>query len=95
MPVSLKEVENVAALARLSFTDEEKERLMAVMNSILDYFDKLSELDTSAVEPLTHILPIQNVMRDDTVKESFDQKTALANAPKSARGHFLIPRVIE
>ena len=95
MSVSIKEVENVAALARLSFTDDEKQRLMTVMNSILDYFDKLSELDTTDVEPLTHILPIQNVMRDDVVRESFDQETALANAPKSARGHFVIPRVIE
>lgn len=95
MAVTIREVENVAALARLSFTDEEKQRLVTVMNSILGYFDKLSELDTTDVEPLTHILPISNVMREDEVKESFDQETALANAPKSARGHFVIPRVIE
>jgi len=95
MAVTIQEVENVAALARLSFTGEEKQRLMTVMNSILDYFDKLSELDTTDVEPLTHILPISNVMRDDEVRESFDQETALANAPKHARGHFVIPRVID
>jgi len=44
---------------------------------------------------LTHILPVQNVMREDEVKPSFDQKTALKNAPKHNRGHFVIPRVIE
>jgi len=69
--------------------------MTGMLNNILEYFDKLSELDTATVEPLTHILPVQNVMRDDVVKESFDQATALANAPKHDRGHFVIPKVIE
>lgn len=95
MAVTRKDVDTVAALARLYFTDEEKEELMDTLNNILEYFDKLSELDTEDVEPLTHILPIQNVMRDDEVKPSFDQETALKNAPKHDRGHFVIPKVIE
>ena len=95
MSVTKKDVESVATLARLSFTDEEKDDMTGVLNNILQYFDKLSELDTKGVEPLTHILPLQNVMREDVVKESFDQDTALANAPKHDRGHFVIPKVIE
>ncbi len=95
MAVTRKDVDTVAALARLYFTDEEKEELMDTLNNILEYFDKLSELDTEDVEPLTHILPVQNVMRDDEVKPSFDQETALKNAPKHDRGHFVIPKVIE
>ena len=95
MAVSKKDVDNIATLARLYFEEEEKEELISTLNSILDYFDKLSELDTENVEPLTHILPIQNVMREDKIKESFDQETALANAPKHNRGHFVIPKVIE
>ena len=87
MAVTRKDVEQVAALARLYYPDEEKDEIAATMNNILAYFDKLSELDTDAVEPLTHILPVENVMRADDV--------ALANAPKHARGHFVIPRVIE
>lgn len=95
MAVTRKDVDTVAALARLYFTDEEKEEMMGVLNNILEYFDKLSELDTGDVEPLTHILPVQNVMRGDEVKESYDQETALKNAPKHDRGHFVIPKVIE
>lgn len=95
MAVEKKDVDNVAALARLYFTDREKEELVDTLNSILEYFDKLSELDTEEVEPLTHILPVQNVMREDNVKESVGQKKALANAPEKAGGHFVIPKVIE
>ena len=95
MAVTRKDVDTASTLARLYFTDEEKEELMGTLNNILEYFDKLSELDTEDVEPLTHILPVENVMRDDEVKPSFDQETALKNAPKHARGHFVIPKVIE
>jgi len=95
MAVTKKDVDNVAMLARLTFTDREKEELMVTLNGILEYFDKLSEINTENVEPLTHILPVQNVMRKDEVQPSFDQETALKNAPKHARGHFVIPKVIE
>jgi len=95
MGVTKKEVDTVSTLARLHFTDEEKEELMGTLTNILEYFDKLSELDTDDIEPLTHILPVQNVMREDVVKPSFGQETALKNAPKHARGHFVIPKVIE
>ncbi len=95
MSVTRKDVDTVATLARLSFTDEEKEQLTGTLNDILGYFDKLSELGTENVEPLTHILPVRNVMREDTVNPSFGQETALANAPRAERGHFVIPKVIE
>jgi aspartyl-tRNA(Asn)/glutamyl-tRNA(Gln) amidotransferase subunit C len=95
MSVTRKDVDTAAALARLSFTEEETERLMGTLNDILGYFDKLSELDTENVEPLTHILPVQNVMREDTVKPSLDQETALENAPRAEHGFFVIPKVIE
>ena len=95
MSVTRNDVDTVAVLARLYFTDEEKEELKVTLNDILKYFDKLSELDTEGVEPLTHILPVQNVMRGDDVKPSYDQETALKNAPKHDRGHFVIPKVIE
>ena len=95
MSVTKKDVDTVAQLARLSFDENEKEQLVGTLNGILDYFNKLGELDTSDVEPLTHILPVENVMRSDEVRDQLDQDTALANAPKSGNGHFIIPRVIE
>ena len=95
MSVTKKDVDEVASLARLSFTEPEKEELIGTLNNILGYFDKLSELDTKNVEPLTHILPVQNVMREDVVKPSLDRDTVFKNAPKHARGHFVIPKVIE
>jgi len=95
MAVTREDVDTIAALARLSFSEEEKEELMSILNNMLEYFDKLSELKTADVEPLTHILPVQNVMREDAVQESLDQDTALANAPRHDRGHFVIPKVID
>ncbi len=95
MSVTRQEVLGIAELARLSLSEEEVEAMTGVLNNILEYFDKLSELDTENVEPLTHILPVENVTREDKIAPSFDQETALANAPKHARGHFIIPKVIE
>ncbi len=95
MSVTPKDVDTAANLARLSFSDTEKEELMKSLNDILGYFDRLSELDTDNVEPLAHILPVENVMRDDEVRPSMPVETALSNAPKSDRGHFVIPKVIE
>lgn len=95
MAVTRKDVDTVANLARLYFTDAEKEELMSTLNEILGYFDSLRELDTENVEPLTHILPVHSVMREDEVRPSIPQAAALANAPKSDRGHFVIPKVIE
>jgi len=95
MGVTKKDVDKIATLSRLYFEEEEKNKLTETLNGILGHFDKLSELDTENVEPLTHILPVKNVMRHDEVKQSFDEETSLANAPKHNRGHFVIPKVIE
>lgn len=95
MSVTRKDVDTIADLARLSFSDKEKDDMTGVLNGILDYFGKLSELDTGNVEPLTHILPVQNIMREDTVVPPLGQELALENAPQSDRGHFVIPKVIE
>jgi aspartyl-tRNA(Asn)/glutamyl-tRNA(Gln) amidotransferase subunit C len=95
MAVTRNDVDTAATLARLQFSEEEKVQLTGTLNDILGYFDKLSELDTGRVEPLTHILPVRNVMREDRVHRSLDRETALANAPEADRGHFAIPKVIE
>jgi aspartyl-tRNA(Asn)/glutamyl-tRNA(Gln) amidotransferase subunit C len=95
MKITLKEVEHVARLARLELTAEEKERMRAQLDSILSYIDKLNELDTSAVEPTSHVLPMTNVFREDEVAPSLAQEAVLANAPDRQDLFFRVPRILE
>lgn len=94
MSVTVKQVENIARLAKLSFTDEEKEKFVIQFNQILDYMTTLNELDTSDVEPTYNVLDLANVMREDKVEEWLRQDEALANAPRSNHGFFSVPKVI-
>lgn len=93
--ITRKEVEHVAQLARLELTDEEKERMTAQLDAILGYVDKLNQLDTSAVEPTTTVIPMVSVMREDEVRSSLKQAEALANAPDREGVLFRVPRIIE
>ena len=95
MKITIKEVEHVARLARLELTDEEKERMRAQLDSILTYIDKLNELDTSAVEPTSHVLAMMNIFRDDEVRPSLSQEETLANAPDRQDLFFRVPRILE
>ena len=95
MKIDRKEVEHVAQLARLKFDDEQIEMLLKQMNSILDYFDKLQELDTGDTEPTSHAVALNNVFRDDKVEESPDRELLLKNAPSQEKGCFKVPKVIE
>lgn len=95
MKLSKQDVEYVAKLARLDVTETEKEKFTAQLNDILLYIDKLNELDTKGVPPMTHAIAVTNAFREDQVKESLGTQKALANAP-SARGEFFrVPKVIE
>lgn len=95
MKITIKEVEHVARLARLELTKEEKEQMRAQLDSILSYIEKLNELDTSAVEPTSHVLPMKNVFREDEVRPSLPQEEALANAPERQDLFFRVPRILE
>ena len=95
MSVSVKDVEHIAKLARLRLTDDEKIEYTGQLNNILEYMEKLNELDTDNVSPLTHPMEKENVFREDIVKESLPREKALKNAPKSNDEHFLVPRVIK
>ena len=94
MAVTLRDVEHVAALARLSFTDEEKIMLMEQLNDILRYMDQLNRLDTSGVEPLSHVIELSNVFREDVVRPSYPQEEILKNAPARTDSFFKVPKVI-
>ena len=95
MAITLKDVEHVANLARLEFSEEEKKTLMNQLNRILDYMEKLNELDTSKVEPLSHVIPLTNVFREDKVKPSLSVSDVLKNAPAKTEKFFKVPKVIE
>ena len=95
MSIEKKDVEHVARLARLALTDAELETMRAQLNGILGYIDKLNELDTSAVEPTSHAVPMLNVMRDDEAAPCLPRDEALANAPDRAGDFFRVPRIIE
>lgn len=94
MAVTIKDVEYVAVLARLSFSDEEKARLTDQLNEILRHMDQLNALDTSAVEPLAHVVELNNVFRDDVLHESLTREEALKNAPARTEKFFKVPKVI-
>ena len=95
MKITLNEVEHVAKLARLEFAEEEKVPFTRQMDSILSYVDKLNELDTSGVEPTSHVLPIRNVFKEDVPKPSLTPDEALANAPDRAGDFYSVPKIIE
>ncbi|HTY11874.1 MAG TPA: Asp-tRNA(Asn)/Glu-tRNA(Gln) amidotransferase subunit GatC [Bacteroidota bacterium] len=94
MPVTLNDVEHIAELARLEFDAKEKEKLTHELNDILRYIEKLNELDTSNVEPLSHVIELNNVFRDDVVKPSIPAEEALKNAPEKTGTFFKVPKVI-
>lgn len=95
MSITVKEVEHVANLARLELTAEEKEQFAGQLNAILKYAEKLNELDTSGIQPTSHVLPLSNVMREDEVKASWPIEKVLANAPEHEDGQFKVPAVLE
>jgi len=85
----------VAKLARLALSAEEIERLGAQLNGIIDYVSELNEVDTSAVEPTSHVLPLKNVYREDKAGPSLPVDEVLKNAPSKEDGFFKVPKVIE
>ncbi len=95
MKISKEEVEHVAYLARLHFSDEEKEKFTTQLNKILEYMAQLDKLDTSQIEPTFHALAQINVFREDLVRPSISQEQSISNAPDRDRGFFRVPKIIE
>ena len=82
-------------LARIELTPEEEQRLAPQLGEVLQYVEELNELDVSGVEPTAHATPLSNVMREDEPRESLSQEDALRNAPKTANGLFVVPKIVE
>jgi aspartyl-tRNA(Asn)/glutamyl-tRNA(Gln) amidotransferase subunit C len=94
MAISLQDVEHVALLAKLTFTDDEKRKLALELNEILTYMEMLNSLDTEHVEPLSHVIELGNVLRADTQLPGLDHEDALKNAPARTDRFFRVPKVI-
>ena len=95
MSVTQKDVEYIAKLAKLKLNKDELENYTKDMNEILEYIDKLNELDTEKIEPLSHPLGTKNVLREDIPRQSIEREKALKNAPKATHEFFKVPKVIK
>ena len=93
--ISDETIEYVGILAKLELSEEEKEQAKADMGKMLDYIDKLNELDTSGVEPMSHVFPVHNVFREDVVTNGDDRDNMLANAPEERDGQYQVPKTVE
>ncbi len=94
MPLTPEEVDHVALLARLKLAPEQRERFTTQLNSILEHFEQLQQIDTAGVPPMSHAVPMSNVLREDEPAPSLSAEEALRNAPDQARSCFRVPRVI-
>ena len=95
MKIFKKDIEHIATLARLCLPEEEKELFGFQLSSILDYMEKLNELDTMDIDPTSHVLTLNNVMRDDIDIDSIPRKEALINAPSHTETFYRVPKIIE
>ena len=95
MAISRQEVETMAELAKLIFTEEEKAILQEQLSAILDYAAMLQQVDTAGVPAMTSAIPLDNVMRPDEVQLSLDPETALYNAPEAEAQSFKVRAVLE
>ena len=93
--ISDETIEYVGILAKLELSDEEKEAAKKDMGRMLDYIDKLGELDTTGVEPMSHVFPVQNVFREDVVTNGDESEKTLVNAPGEKDNMFVVPKTFD
>ena len=93
--ISDETIEYVGILAKLELSDEEKETAKKDMGRMLDYIDKLGELDTTGVEPMSHVFPVQNVFREDVVTNGDESEQTLTNAPGEKDNMFVVPKTFD
>ncbi|MGE5557754.1 MAG: Asp-tRNA(Asn)/Glu-tRNA(Gln) amidotransferase subunit GatC [Bacillota bacterium] len=95
MALTKQDVERVARLASLGLSAGEEARLAAELSKILQFVEKLNELDTEGVEPMSHAIPVYNVFRGDEPHDSLDTEEVLKNAPEREDGFFKVPKLLE
>jgi aspartyl-tRNA(Asn)/glutamyl-tRNA(Gln) amidotransferase subunit C len=95
MKIDREQLEKIAHLARLEFDDKDAEKMMSDMTAIVEWVEKLNEVDTTGVEPLTTMSYEINALREDEVQDHLPHDKALLNAPKKDKDYFRVPKVIE
>ena len=95
MSIRIKDVEQMAELSRISFTEEEKEKVKNKLNNILAYAKELDEVNLEGIEPTYNILEVKNVFREDKTEPSMDREKVLMNASDTENGCFKVPKVVE
>ncbi len=88
-------IEYVGILAKLFLNEEEKQQAKSDMQNMLNYIDKLNELDTETTQPMSHVFPISNIFREDVVVNGDDRENLLINAPEQRDGQFQVPKTVE
>lgn len=91
--ITIKDVEHVAKLARLELTEDEKVKFSKQLGDILKYVEQMNEVNTENVEPMSHAIPVVNVMRDDKVVTEQTKQELMANAPAKEDGFFRVPKI--
>ena len=89
------DVAYVAHLARMILTESETKTFQGQLDHIVGYVEKIGEIDVSNVEPMSHVSVVQNVFRDDVVKEGLDRDVVMANAPVKVDNQFQVPKIVE
>ncbi len=95
MKITIDEVKYVANLAKLYVDEAEAQNLTTEMESIINFANMLSEIDTQSIAPTNHAMKVQNVFREDVVETSYDRSDILKNAPSQEGGCYLVPKVVE
>lgn len=95
MKLSREDVEHTALLARLELSEHEVEQLTDRLNQIMLHFEKLQQLDTDGVVPMSHSIPVENVFREDVARPSLSPEAAVLNAPEQRDDYFVVPQVVE
>lgn len=91
--ITIKDVEHVAKLARLELTEDEKELYTKQLGDVLKYVDQMNEVDTSNIKPMTQVVDLVNVMREDEVVCEISKADLMANAPEEENGFFKVPKI--
>lgn len=95
MKINENDIQKVAKLARLELSSEEREEFSKQLNDIIEYVEKINELDTAGVKPADHIVELSNVFREDVVQKSIDPAEIEKMAPSFKNGHIVVPKIIE
>ena len=95
MNIGMDMVDYIAELSRLELQTSEKQAMTAQLEQIIAYMDVLNKLDTTGVEPMSHVFPVKNVLREDQVSPSQDRAALLAGSPAGDKEAFLVPKAVE